>query len=138
MTRKRYQAEEKKKQKSREKLTPQRNRHVRHHRLTAPTMPVRLPGGDMHDIAHPEPLRRLALGANEARPHRHGENLHCPHISKTPHPFRTRVGGSVTCPRSWVCQNVLAPGVKHTLLPMQSSAEKMGSMCTVPEKVSVG
>lgn len=31
-----------------------------------------------------------------------------------------------------------APGVKQTLLPMQSSAVKIGSMCTVPVKVSVG
>jgi hypothetical protein len=43
-------------------------------------------------------------------------------------------------PRSCVCQKVRAPGVKHTLLPMQlpSSAVKIGSMCTVPVKVSVG
>lgn len=31
-----------------------------------------------------------------------------------------------------------APGVKQTLLPMQSDALKIGSMCTVPVKVSVG
>lgn len=42
------------------------------------------------------------------------------------------------CPRSCVCQKVRAPGVKQTLFPMQSSAVKMGSMWTVPEKVSVG
>jgi hypothetical protein len=41
-------------------------------------------------------------------------------------------------PRSCVCQNVRAPGVKQTLFPMQSSAVKIGSMCTVPVKVSVG
>jgi hypothetical protein len=41
-------------------------------------------------------------------------------------------------PRSCVCQNVRAPGVKHTLLAMQSEFLNMGSMCTVPVKVSVG
>ena len=48
---------------------------MRHNSLTSPTMPMRLPPGNMHDIAHLQPLRLLALGANQARPHRHGQNL---------------------------------------------------------------
>ena len=99
-----------------------------------------LPARDMHDVTHTQSLRRLPFTTDKSSTHRYCQDLqdisNC--NKSTGHIIIAAGEVKCTCPRSCVCQKVLAPGVKQTLFPMQSSAEKIGSMCTVPVKVSVG